>query len=105
MPRSARSASRRNAGRFRAHNFTTAVSPPSNAGERRRAARTGHRQPRRFAEARRAPIAIPAAGNVKKPEHRVDLLPESRRVRVTFAGETIADTTAAVPCEGPDDER
>src|SRR5437879_1448553 len=104
MPRSARSASRRNAGRFRARNFTTAVSPPSNAGQRRRVARTGRRHPRRFAEARRAAMANPAPGYLKKPEHRVDLLPESRRVRVTFAGQTIADTTAAVRCQeaGPE---
>jgi uncharacterized protein (DUF427 family) len=44
-------------------------------------------------------MANPAPGYLKKPEHRVDLLPESRRVRVTFAGQTIADTTAAVRCE------
>jgi uncharacterized protein (DUF427 family) len=44
-------------------------------------------------------MANPAPGYVKKPEHRVDLLPESRRVRVTFAGQTVADTTHAVRCE------
>ena len=44
-------------------------------------------------------MANPAPGYLKKPEHRVDLLPESRRVRVTFAGQTIADTTEAVRCE------
>src|SRR5689334_8578188 len=99
MPRSARNASRRNAGRFRAPNFTIAASPPSNAAEHRRAARTGRRHPRRFAEARSAAMTNPAPGYLKKPEHRVDLLPESRRVRVTFAGQTIADTTEAVRCE------
>ena len=32
-------------------------------------------------------MANPAPGYAKKPEHRVDLLPETRRVRVTFAGD------------------
>ena len=41
----------------------------------------------------------PAPGYAKKPEHRVDLLSESRRVRVTFAGSVIADTREAVRCE------
>ena len=40
-----------------------------------------------------------APGYATKPEHRVDLLPETRRVRVTFAGQIVADTTAAVRCE------
>jgi uncharacterized protein (DUF427 family) len=44
-------------------------------------------------------MANPAPGYAKKPEHRVDLLPESRRVRVTFAGVVIADTTEAIRCE------
>ena len=44
-------------------------------------------------------MANPAPGYLKKPDHRVDLLPETRRVRVTFAGATIADTTHAVRCE------
>lgn len=44
-------------------------------------------------------MANPAPGYAKKPEHRVDLLPETRRVRVTFAGIVIADTTSAVRCE------
>jgi uncharacterized protein (DUF427 family) len=44
-------------------------------------------------------MANPAPGYQKKPEHRVDLLPESRRIRVTFAGQTVADTTHAVRCE------
>ena len=44
-------------------------------------------------------MANPAPGYATKPEHRVDLLPETRRVRVTFAGTVIADTSAAVRCE------
>jgi uncharacterized protein (DUF427 family) len=44
-------------------------------------------------------MANPAPGYQNKPEHRVDLRPETRRVRVTFAGEIVADTTAAVRCE------
>jgi uncharacterized protein (DUF427 family) len=44
-------------------------------------------------------MANPAPGYQKKPEHRVDLLPETRRVRVTFAGQVVADTTVAVRCE------
>lgn len=41
----------------------------------------------------------PAPGYAKKPEHRVDLLPEARQVRVTFAGTVVADSRAAVRCE------
>lgn len=44
-------------------------------------------------------MANPAPGYEKKPEHRVDLLPEQRRVRVTFAGAVIADSGDAVRCE------
>ena len=44
-------------------------------------------------------MANPAPGYEKKPEHRVDLLPEARRVRVTFAGAVIADSSRAVRCE------
>jgi uncharacterized protein (DUF427 family) len=44
-------------------------------------------------------MANPAPGYAKKPEHRVDLLPETRRVRVTFAGAVIADSQQAVRCE------
>ncbi len=44
-------------------------------------------------------MANPAPGYLKKPEHRVDLLPETRRVRVTFAGVVIADSDAALRCE------
>jgi uncharacterized protein (DUF427 family) len=44
-------------------------------------------------------MANPAPGYATKPEHRVDLLPETRRVRVTFAGIVIADSLQAVRCE------
>ena len=44
-------------------------------------------------------MANPAPGYAKKPEHRVDLLPETRRVRVVFNGTVIADSTAALRCE------
>ena len=40
-----------------------------------------------------------APGFATRPDYRVDLLPESRRVTVTFAGVTIADTKAALRCE------
>ena len=43
--------------------------------------------------------ANPAPGWVSKPEHRVDLYPESRRVKVTFAGTVVADSGAALRCE------
>jgi uncharacterized protein (DUF427 family) len=41
----------------------------------------------------------PAPGYANKPEHRVDLLPEARRVRVTFGGAVIADSGDAIRCE------
>ena len=44
-------------------------------------------------------MANPAPGYAEKPEHRVDLLPETRQVRVTFAGAVIADSRAAIRCE------
>ena len=44
-------------------------------------------------------MANPAPGYTTKPEHRVDLLPETRRVRVTFAGQIVADTTNALRVE------
>jgi len=43
--------------------------------------------------------ANPAPGWEKKPEHRVDLHPESRRVRVSFDDTTVADTTHALRVE------
>ena len=44
-------------------------------------------------------MANPAPGYANKPEHRVDLLPEARRVRVSFGGVVIADSSSAVRCE------
>jgi uncharacterized protein (DUF427 family) len=44
-------------------------------------------------------MANSAPGYATKPQHRVDLLRETRRVRVTFAGTVIADSLAAVRCE------
>src|SRR5437870_1779173 len=44
-------------------------------------------------------MANPAPGYASKPEHRVELLPETRRIRVTYAGTVIADTGAAVRVE------
>jgi uncharacterized protein (DUF427 family) len=43
-----------------------------------------------------------APGFVTRPDHRVDLLPETRRVRVVFGGMTIADTGAALRVEETD---
>ncbi|HYM73070.1 MAG TPA: DUF427 domain-containing protein [Stellaceae bacterium] len=43
--------------------------------------------------------ANPAPGWAKKPEHRVDLYPETKRVRVTYAGTVVADTTDALRVE------
>lgn len=40
-----------------------------------------------------------APGYATKPEHRVDLLPETKRVRVTFAGAVIADSHDALRVE------
>lgn len=40
-----------------------------------------------------------APGFVSRPDYRVDLLPESRRVKVTFGGVTIADTDTALRVE------
>lgn len=44
-------------------------------------------------------MANPAPGWVKKPEHRVDLHPDTKHVRVTFAGKVIADSRATLRCE------
>ena len=44
-------------------------------------------------------MANPAPGYATKPEHRVDLLPETKRLRVSFAGAVIADSAATVRCE------
>ena len=37
-----------------------------------------------------------APGFAAHPDYKIDLVPETRRVRVEFAGATIADTTAAL---------
>ena len=44
----------------------------------------------------------PAPGFATRPNHRVDLLPEKRRVKVVFGGETIADSSAALRVEESD---
>jgi uncharacterized protein (DUF427 family) len=44
-------------------------------------------------------MANPAPGWATKPEHRVDLHPDSRHVRVSFAGTVIADSTSSLRCE------
>jgi uncharacterized protein (DUF427 family) len=44
-------------------------------------------------------MANPAPGYATKPDHRVDLVPEAQRVRVTFAGAVIADSGAALRVE------
>jgi uncharacterized protein (DUF427 family) len=41
----------------------------------------------------------PAPGFVSRPDHRVDLLLEGRRVKVVFGGVTIADSGAALRVE------
>ena len=41
----------------------------------------------------------PAPGFVSRPDHRVDQLAESRRVKVVFGGVTIADSGAALRVE------
>jgi uncharacterized protein (DUF427 family) len=41
----------------------------------------------------------PAPGFAGNPGHRVDLVPDRRRVKVTFAGATIADSAATLRVE------
>jgi uncharacterized protein (DUF427 family) len=41
----------------------------------------------------------PAPGFATRPDYRVDLLPESRHVKVVFGGVTIAESSAALRCE------
>src|SRR5262252_4342208 len=41
----------------------------------------------------------PAPGFVARPDHRVDLLPERRRVKVVFGGVTVADSNTALRVE------
>jgi uncharacterized protein (DUF427 family) len=44
-------------------------------------------------------MSNPAPGFISRPDHRVDLVPEARRVKVVFGGMTIADSTAALRVE------
>jgi uncharacterized protein (DUF427 family) len=44
-------------------------------------------------------MANPAPGYAQKPEHRVDIVPEARRVRVTYGGAVIADSRNALRIE------
>lgn len=41
----------------------------------------------------------PAPGFVNRPDYRVDLFPESQRVKVLFGGMTVADSSAALRVE------
>jgi len=41
----------------------------------------------------------PAPGFISRPEHRVDLKPDRRHVKVVFAGTTVADSTATLRVE------
>ena len=44
-------------------------------------------------------MANPAPGFVSRPEHRVDLVPDRRHVKVVFGGVTIADSAATLRVE------
>ena len=44
-------------------------------------------------------MANPAPGYATKPDHRVDLLPDTRRMRVTLDGTVIADSKATLRVE------
>src|SRR5947208_795401 len=44
-------------------------------------------------------MANPAPGYATKPDHRVDLLPDARRMRVTLDGTVIADSKATLRVE------
>ncbi len=41
----------------------------------------------------------PAPGFASRPEHRVDLVPDHRRLKVVFAGTTVADSAATLRVE------
>ncbi len=41
----------------------------------------------------------PAPGFAGRPEHRVDLVPDHRRIKVVFAGTTVADSAATLRVE------
>src|SRR4029077_4445294 len=97
---SAPSGSPRNAARSRARNSTTVASLRSIAPVSSRRAPIGASRRRRKPPSKEAIMsANPAPGWEKKPEHRVDLHPESRRVRVSFGDTTVADTTHALRVE------
>ena len=42
---------------------------------------------------------MPNPAPVSRPEHRVDLVPDHRRLKVVFAGTTIADSAATLRVE------
>lgn len=44
-------------------------------------------------------MSNPAPGFKSRPNYKIDLVPENRRVRVEFAGTTIADSTATIRLE------
>ena len=44
-------------------------------------------------------MANPAPGYATKPDHQVKLLPETRRVRVSFAGAVVADSSGTLRVE------
>jgi uncharacterized protein (DUF427 family) len=44
-------------------------------------------------------MSNPAPGFASRPDYRVDLLPESRRIKVVFGDATIADTGSALRVE------
>lgn len=44
-------------------------------------------------------MANPAPGFVARPEHRVDAVPDGRRVKIVFAGTTIADSARTLRVE------
>src|SRR5262249_36891427 len=92
------SGSPRSAVRCRARSSIRAASRHSNAAPST-TARRKRRRLKRAVEERRATMANPAPGYATKPEHRVDLLPDTRRLRVTFAGTVIADSSATLRVE------
>jgi len=44
-------------------------------------------------------MSNPAPGFAKRPDYRVDLVPEARRIRVVLGGVAIADSGAALRIE------
>src|SRR5437868_5890402 len=77
--------------------------PPAACRLRRLVWRRGG-APEQAASALRSPsegteMSNPAPGFVSRPDYRVALVPESRRVKVVFGGVTIADSSAALRVE------